>query len=757
MLTLRLPDGSARQVAPNTRPREVAESIGKRLAQAAVAAKVDGVVVDLERELPPAGEVAFQILTDKDRDALDVLRHSCAHIMARAVMRLFPGAKLAFGPTIENGFYYDIDAEPPIKEEDFPRIEEEMRKIVAKAEPFERFERPTVEARGLCADLKQGYKVEHIDDDLKKYPELSFYRQGEFIDLCRGPHIPHAGKVGAFKLLNIAGAYWKNDSSRKQLQRLYGTAFFSQKELDAYLHQVEEAKKRDHRLLGKQLKLFTISQIAGSGLILWMPKGATIRGILETFIKDELIKRGYSPVYTPHIGRLELYRTSGHFPYYRDAQFPPMYFNAIAGVIDLAQFRFASGELDEKAERRFEELLDMAGYPVPGYREGKTHEEKMVALRKSAKAFIDAVGLKLPDYDKGNDADKANVLMNWLSDKEGYLLKPMNCPHHIQIYKAEPRSYRDLPVRLAEFGTVYRFEQTGELSGMTRVRGFTQDDAHLFVTAEQVEEEVGSNIDLVLFVLKSLGLNDYRVRVGLRDPESNKYVGSPDNWSRAEETLIKLVADRKMNYSAEKGEAAFYGPKIDFVVRDCIGREWQLGTVQLDYNLPERFQLEYTGKDNQPHRPVMIHRAPFGSMERFMGILIEHFAGAFPLWLAPEQVRICPVSEKFTDYGKSVEVQLREKGFRVHGDYRPEKINYKLREASVEKVPYMVIVGEKEQTSGTVSVRDRSLGEGKDAELGAMLVADLIARLEKELRERQIRQVSTASAGLADKATKFGE
>lgn len=732
MITLRLPDGSTKEVPPGTRPRDVAESIGKRLAQAAVAAKVDGEIVDLNRELPP-GEHTFQILTEKDPDALGVLRHSSAHIMARAVMRLFPGTQLAFGPALETGFYYDIDSPTPIREEDFPRIEDEMHKIVKEAEPFERFERPTTEARGLVQDIGQGYKVEHIDDDLKQYPSLSFYRQGEFIDLCRGPHIPHAGKVGAFKLLSIAGAYWKNDSNRKQLQRLYGTAFFSQKELDAYLKQIEEAKKRDHRVLGKQLRLFTISPMAGSGLILWMPKGATVRGILEGFIKEELLKRGYQPVYTPHIGRLELYRTSGHFPYYRDAQFPPMWFNSIAGVLDLCCYRLSAGELDAKHEQQFHEWLDLAGYPAPKYRAARTLDEKLQAVHESAVKVIDGVGVQIPDYHKAQTmADRAKALSRWLDNQEGYLLKPMNCPHHIQIYKAEPRSYRDLSVRLAEFGTVYRFEQTGELSGMTRVRGFTQDDAHLFITPEQIESEMRANIDLVLFVLSSLGLSDYRVRVGLRDPQSTKYVGSDEDWNNAQRILIDIVKGLGMNYSAEEGEAAFYGPKIDFVVRDCIGREWQLGTVQLDYNLPKRFELEYIGADNKPHRPVMIHRAPFGSMERFIGILIEHFAGAFPLWLAPEQARVLPVSEKFTDYGRKVEGELRSKGFRVTGDYRPEKIGYKIREAQLEKIPYMLVVGDKEQTAGSVAVRERVEGD-----LGALPLADMLARLEREVRERK--------------------
>ncbi len=548
--------------------------------------------------------------------------------MARAVLRLFPNAQLAFGPALENGFYYDIDSPTPIREEDFPRIEEEMRKIIADAEPFERFERPVNEARELVRDLGQGYKVEHIDDDLKQYPTLSFYRQGEFIDLCRGPHIPNAGKVGAFKLLSIAGAYWKNDASRRQLQRLYGTAFFSQKDLDAYLHQLEEAKKRDHRVLGKQLHLFTISPAVGSGLILWMPKGATVRGILESFIKDELLKRGYQPVYTPHIGRLELYRTSGHFPYYRDAQYPPLFLHQLGQTVDTWLTLLEADQLNPEAEKAFLGILELAG-------------KEMTDAPGEPAATVEAYRAAANDKAKRVDA-----LKGWVNRQEGYLVKPMNCPHHIQIYKAVPRSYRDLPVRLAEFGTVYRFEQTGELSGMTRVRGFTQDDAHLFVTPEQIEAEFGANLDLVLFILSSLGLNDYRIRVGLRDPGSDKYVGRPENWEKAEKTLIELVKSRGMNYSAEEGEAAFYGPKIDFVVRDCIGREWQLGTVQLDYNLPERFGLEYIGKDNHAHRPVMIHRAPFGSMERFMGILIEHFAGAFPLWLAPEQARVMPVSER---------------------------------------------------------------------------------------------------------------
>jgi threonyl-tRNA synthetase len=753
MSTLKLPDGSIRQVAPGTRPLDVAEQISNRLAKKAVAAQLNGDVIDLERELPAEGEYTFKILKEDDPEALAVLRHSTAHVMARAVMRLFPGVKLAFGPATESGYYYDIDATPPIREEDFPRIEAEMRKIVAEAEPFERFERATPEGRTLVKDLHQDYKVEHIDESLCKFPTVSFYRQGEFIDLCRGPHLPHAGRIGAFKLLSIAGAYWKNDATRKQLQRLYGTAFFSQKELDEYLKHIEEAKKRDHRVLGKQLKLFTISNTVGSGLILWKPRGAIVRGLLETFIKEELLKRGYSPVYTPQIGRLEMYRTSGHFPYYRDAQFPPMYFNAVAGALDLAQYRLASGDLDEKKEAKFRELLELAHYKVPAYFAARTTEEKLEAIHQTVLRLLDAFGNEASGYRQARTyAERAEALNRWLAEQEGYLLRPMNCPHHIQIYKDERRSYRDLPVRLAEFGTVYRFEQTGELSGMTRVRGFTQDDAHLFMTPEQIPDEMVSNIELVLFILRCLGLDDYRVRVGLREPGSGKYVGSDEDWDNAENALIDIVKNLGMNYSAERGEAAFYGPKIDFVVRDCIGREWQLGTVQLDYNLPKRFDLEYFGADNHPHRPVMIHRAPFGSMERFIGILIEHFAGAFPLWLAPEQMRVATISEKSVEYGRKVEAELRGHGYRVGGDYRPEKIGAKKRDALLEKIPYLVVVGERDQAAGTVAVTDRV-----DGDLGTMTVAELAARLDQEVRDKRIRQVSTGTMGLSDTGAKFAD
>ncbi len=748
-VSLKLPDGSIRQVPAGTRPREVAEGIGKRLAAAAVAAKVDGQIVDLERELPE-GEHAFELLTDRAPEALDVLRHSTAHIMARAVMRLFPGTQLAFGPTTETGYYYDIDSPTPITEADFPKIEEEMRKIVKLAEPFERFERPTAEGKALVLDMQQKLKGEHIDEGLRDYASVSFYRQGEFIDLCRGPHIPHAGKVGAFKLLSIAGAYWKNDAKREQLQRLYGTAFFEQKQLDEYLKQVEEAKKRDHRVLGKQLKLFTISQVAGQGMILWMPKGATLRHELEQFIRAELVKRGYSPVYTPHIGNLNLYRTSGHFPYYADAQFPPMYFNPVVATVDTWYTLLEKKHLTAEREKAFLAVIESVSdgnFPsgedeYPRYTWGQ--------IKLDARALLN-------EYkEAADDAAKLKCLKDWMAGQEGYLLKPMNCPHHIQIYKATPKSYRDLPLKLAEFGTVYRYEQSGELGGMTRVRGFTQDDAHLFVTPDQVEAELRSEIDLVLYILRLLNLTEYRVRVSVRDPESSKYVGDPADWDKAEATLKSIVETTPgLNWSLGVGEAAFYGPKIDFIVKDCIGREWQLGTVQLDYNLPKRFDLEYTGSDNHTHRPVMLHRAPFGSLERFCGILIEHFAGAFPLWLAPEQARVLTISEKSAEYGRKVEAELKAAGFRVTGDYRAEKVGAKVAVGSQEKVPYLLVVGEKDLANGTVSVRDESIEDQKKRDQGAKPLAEVIALFRQEIADKRVRNVSTATADLTGGAAKF--
>jgi threonyl-tRNA synthetase len=709
MVEIKLPDGSVKQYPEGVRPREVAEAIGKRLAEAAVAAVADGLVVDLDRPLENGREapIAFRVLTPKDREALDVLRHSSAHIMARAILRLFPGARLAFGPTTANGFYYDIDLSGrSLSESDFAAVEAEMAEIVKLAEPFERFTLPAAEARQFCEDLGQTLKVEHIDDELYKYGILSFYRQGEFVDLCRGPHIPHAGKVGAFKLLSIAGAYWKGRTDSQVLQRVYGTAFFDKKELDAYLLQVEESKKRDHRRLGKELGLFTISPLVGSGLILWMPRGAIVRGVLETFVKEELLKRGYQPVYTPNIGKVELYKTSGHYPYYKDSQFPPLRLLSDAAMALVGGLE--RGELDDAAQR--------------------------VLL---AKGQIDDRG-----YWALDTAGRVGLVQE-RGVSEEYLLKPMNCPHHIQIYAAQPRSYRDLPVRLAEFGTVYRYEQSGELAGLTRVRGFTQDDAHLFCTPEQVRAEFRATMELTQYILgSSLGLTDYKLRLSKHDPNDPKYAGAAgDTWRKAEEDIRAVLDEMALPYEEAPGEAAFYGPKADFIVRDCLGRQWQLGTVQLDYVLPERFGLVYTGPDNQPHRPVMIHRAPLGSMERFMGILIEHFAGAFPLWLAPEQVRVLPISDKVLEYARRVLGDLQAAGLRASIDARPEKIGAKIRTAQLEKLPVMLVVGAKEAEALTVSYRDRA-----DGDRGSMPLDQAIAQLKLESASRSIRQTDPLPA-----------
>lgn len=717
MVQIKLPDGSVKDYPEGTSPRDVAQGIGKRLADAAVAAKAGDRVVDLDRPLENGdGAIELKILTSKDREALDVLRHSTAHIMARAIMRLFPGVRLAFGPTTANGFYYDVEIPGrSLSEEDFPAIEAEMGRITKDAEPFERFTLPADQARQFVADLGQTYKVEHIDDELHKFGVLSFYRQGEFVDLCRGPHIPHAGKVGAFKLLSIAGAYWKGQTDRAMLQRVYGTAFFDKKDLDAYIAQIEEAKKRDHRRLGKELNLFTISPLVGPGLILWMPKGATVRGILESFIKEELVKRGYLPVYTAHIGKIELYQTSGHYPYYRDSQFPTLKMPSHAAAKELLD-GLLSGKLDDAAQKI---LLGRAGIPE--------------RLPQTSKAYFEM-----------NTAERIGYLEQ-TCDYEEYLLKPMNCPHHIQIYASLPRSYRELPLRLAEFGTVYRYEQSGELSGLTRVRGFTQDDAHLFCTHEQVRGEFRSTMEMTQFFLNScLGLSDYRVRLSKSDPNDPKFQGAAgETWRRAEEDIRSVLDEMGVAYDEAPGEAAFYGPKADFIVRDCIGRPWQLGTVQLDYVLPERFGLEYVGPDNQPHRPVMIHRAPLGSMERFMGILIEHFAGAFPLWLAPEQVRVLPISDKVAGYAQHVLERLLQSGLRASADLRAEKIGAKIRDAQLEKIPAMLVVGAKEAENQTVSLRDRTAGD-----LGAIPLEEAVARLAAESASRQIKQAAAAPAAV---------
>ena len=723
MVQIKLPDGTVKEYPEGVRPREIAEGIGKRLAEAAVAAVADGTIVDLDRPLENGKDtpIELRLLTARDREALDVLRHSTAHIMARAILRLFPGARLAFGPTTTNGFYYDVDLPDSrnISESDFPAIEAEMAKITKDAEPFERFSLPVPDARQFVEDLGQSLKVEHIDDELYKYGVLSFYRQGEFVDLCRGPHIPHAGKVGAFKLLSIAGAYWKGQTNAPMLQRVYGTAFFEKKDLDAYLAQIEEAKKRDHRKIGRDLGLFTISPLVGSGLILWMPKGAVIRGVLENFLKDELMKRGYQPVYTPHIGRIELYQTSGHYPYYKDSQFP------VLKMLDDAAMALIGGlekdELDDAAQRVF---LIKAG--IPESTPGPIH-----AFEGEWKPSPAIHYWSLDKAGRIKYAEEHGV-------SEEYLLKPMNCPHHIQIYAAQPRSYRDLPVRLAEFGTVYRYEQSGELNGLTRVRGFTQDDAHLFCTEDQVRGEFRATMELTQYVLNSLGLTDYKLRLSKHDPDDAKYKGAAgDTWRRAENDIQSVLDEMGLPYEEAPGEAAFYGPKADFIVRDCIGRNWQLGTVQLDYVLPSRFKLEYTGADNQPHQPVMIHRAPFGSMERFMGILIEHFAGAFPLWLSPEQVRVLPISDKVAEYAHKVLAALQAVGLRASVDLRPEKIGAKIRDAQLEKIPVMLVVGAKEAETQAVSYRDRL-----DGDRGAMPLSEAVAKLKAESDARTIPHVA---------------
>ncbi|MGF1530757.1 MAG: threonine--tRNA ligase [Puniceicoccaceae bacterium] len=573
---------------------------------------------------------------------LEELRHSCSHILATAVLRLFPEAQLDIGPPTANGFYYDIDLDTSITAQDLERLEAEMKKVIKENQPFTRREVSREEARQIIEDFGQTrYKLGRLED-IPEGEAISFYQNGDFIDLCAGTHLRYTKQVKAFRLLNIAGAYHRGDEKNKQLQRIYGTAFPSTEELDTYLRQLEEAKLRDHRKVGKELNLFTIDEQVGGGLVLWKPRGAIIRQALQNFIGEELERQGYQQVFTPHIGRLDLFRTSGHFPYYQDSQFPALIDREI--LSDLGKEGCSCSELSNRVE---------AG------------------------------------------------------EIDGYLLRPMNCPMHIRIYASEPHSYRDLPVRLAEFGTVYRWEQSGELNGMTRVRGFTQDDAHIFCTPEQLDAEISGCLQLVNKVFATLGMNQFRVRVSLRDPASDKYVGEAADWDNAEGILKTAAATLGVPYSEETGEAAFYGPKIDFVVRDAIGREWQLGTVQLDYNLPKRFELSYIGSDNKPHRPIMIHRAPFGSMERFVGVLIEHFGGNFPAWLAPEQVRILTLNDSLKAAADSHRQQLAAAGIRASVDAASDKLGAKIRRAEAAKIPFMLILGEREVAEGRVSIRSR--------------------------------------------------
>ncbi len=614
-----------------------------------------------------------QLMSDLER-----LRHSCAHVMATAILRIWPDAQFAYGPPVENGFYYDFEMSHRLTPEDFPRIEEEMRRIAKENQKFERITVSRSEAAEMARSGRLGglterpgnpsrFKLDLIDR-IPEGEEISCFRNGDFIDLCAGPHVPYTSKCKHAKLMSVSASFYLGDESKGQLQRLYGTAFESKELLEEHLARLEEARKRDHRRLGRELGLFHIDEMVGQGLVLWKPKGSLVRRALQDFITEQLDKQGYLQVFTPHIGKLDLYRTSGHFPFYQESQYPAI------------------------AER---DVLE-----------------------------------KLADEDA-----TCATLVNGLADGslEGYLLKPMNCPHHIRIFASDPHSYRDLPVRLAEFGTVYRWEQSGELGGMTRVRGFTQDDAHLFCTPEQVAAEVRGCLDLVKTVLGTLGMNEYRVRLSLRDPASDKYVGSPENWDKAEAALREAVQALGVDYTEEIGEAAFYGPKIDFVVKDVIGRDWQLGTVQVDYNLPVRFGLTYTGPDNQPHVPVMIHRAPFGSMERFTGLLIEHFEGKFPTWLAPEQVRVLPISEKTLDFAESAATRLADAGVRVSVDRSSDKIGAKIRNARLDRVPYLLVIGQREADEGTVSVRHRDRDD-----LGSMPLESFVGSVTGEIRNRSL-------------------
>jgi len=608
---------------------------------------------------------------------LERLRHSCAHVLATAISRIWPDAQFAAGPPVEGGFYYDVDLEHRISPSDFEQIEAEMKKVVKENAPFERMVVSRDEAMALAKsgrlasvaerEVESIFKVDLLND-IPEDEEISIFKNSDFWDLCAGPHVGRTGNCKAYKLMSVASAFYKGDKDRQSLQRIYGTCFKNRTLLDEHLERLEEAKKRDHRRLGKEMGLFTFDETVGQGLPLWKPKGGIVRRELQDFISEELDKQGYFQVFTPHIGKLDLYRTSGHFPYYEDSQFPP------------------------------------------------------VVERDALKKLSD-------------EGVACSELVNKIStgEIEGFLLKPMNCPHHIKIFDSEHRSYRDLPVRLAEFGTVYRWEQSGELGGLTRVRSFTQDDAHLFCTPDQVGDEIQGCLGLVKKVLGTLGITEYGVRLSLRDPDSDKYVGDPEDWDKAEAALREAIQTLGVDYTEEPGEAAFYGPKIDFVVKDVIGRDWQLGTVQVDYNLPKRFDLSYVGSDNKPHRPVMIHRAPFGSLERFVGLLIEHFEGKFPTWLAPEQVRVLPISEKFTAEAEALVKSLAEAGTRVKIDNTGDKIGAKIRLARMDRVPYLAVLGAKEVEENSVSVRHRDQGD-----LGSIPMNDFISKISQDISTRSL-------------------
>ncbi|MBK8193110.1 MAG: threonine--tRNA ligase [Lewinellaceae bacterium] len=635
MINITFPDGNIRQYAAGTTAMDVAKSISEGLARVVLAAGVNGEVRDLMRPINEDARIVFYKWEDKE--GKNTFWHSSAHLLAEALESLYPGIKFGIGPPIENGFYYDVDTgDRMLTAADLPKIEQKMLELARNKSEYHRREVSKADAVKYFTEKGDEYKLELIEG--LEDGQITFYQQGNFTDLCKGPHIPSTEPIKAIKILNLAGAYWRGDEKRKQLTRVYAITFPKQKELEEYLHMLEEAKKRDHRKLGAELELFMFSEKVGQGLPLWLPKGTALRQRLEDFLKKEQLKRGYQPVITPHIGSKKLYVTSGHWEKYGKDSFQP---------------------------------------------------------------------ILTPDVD------------------EEFLLKPMNCPHHCEIYGHRPRSYRELPLRFAEFGTVYRYEMSGELHGLTRVRGFTQDDAHIFCTEDQIKDEFLAVLDLTRFVLAKLGFDKFTAQISLRDPDNKqKYIGPDENWQKAEQAIIEAAAEAGLNTVTELGEAAFYGPKLDFMVRDALGRSWQLGTIQVDYNLPERFDLTYVGADNQPHRPVMIHRAPFGSMERFTGVLIEHCAGKFPLWLSPEQFAILPVSDKFVEYSYQVKQQLEADDLRGFVDDRNETIGRKIRDNELKRIPFLLIVGEKEQESGTVSVRRQ--GEGDQGALSVTAFADLV-------------------------------
>ncbi|BCM93416.1 threonine--tRNA ligase [Abditibacteriota bacterium] len=632
MIQVTFPDGNSREFENGVTPLEIAQSIGQRLGNAVLAAEVNGQMWDLTR--PLEGDAALRLFTWNDPQGREVYRHSSTHLMAQAVKALFPDAKLTVGPPLEDRFYYDIDLKG-LSESDFEAIENKMGEFATADYAIEREEVTRERAQELFADDR--YKLEVLGDIPEGAP-ITIYRQGDWFDLCRGPHLPSTGRIKAFKLLSVAGAFWKGDANNAQLARLYGTSYPSQKELDEHIKRMEEARARDHRKLGRELGLFVLSPLVGAGLPLWTPKGTTLRFALESFIRGELMKRGYQMVITPHIASTELFKESGHMIAYADSMFPVM----------------RSGDGDE------------------------------------------------------------------------FVLKPVNCPFHITLYASSPRSYRDLPLRLAEFGTVYRWELSGEVGGLTRVRGFTQDDAHIFLRPDQLVEEFKSQVELVLLVLGRLGLS-YTARVGLRSPDGSKYVGSEEAWEQSQNALLEAVRELGMEHTVAEGEAAIYGPKLDFIVSDAIGRQWQLGTVQVDYVLPERFGLEYTGQDGKKHRPVMIHRAPFGSLERFTGVLIEHFAGAFPLWLAPTQVQILPIADRHGDWAHEVAKRLTAEGFRVEVNGDNEKVGAKVAIAETQKIPYMAVIGDKEVEARSVALRARGRRD-----LGIIALDALVEQLKEE-------------------------